>query len=435
MSNGAITAEHVFKKFRRGSRHESLRDAVASWIRLGSSRERNGALQQEEFWALNDVSFEVSPGEAFGIVGPNGAGKSTMLKLLAGILRPNRGSLTINGKVSALIEIGAGFHPDLTGRENIYLNASILGMPRAEVRRKFDEIVDFAEIREFLDTPIKRYSSGMYARLGFAVAAHVAPQVLLVDEVLSVGDRVFRSKCIDKMREFLKQGVAVVFVSHDLSAVSSFCDRALVLSAGKTLYSGNANDAIAHYHKACIDRSTLTKSKGQALVEVASPWFTDSAGRHSDTFAPGEEVQVQFDVRFFMEMQHPSFGLSLIRADDRLVIFETSSTRMNYHAPPAKNGTRTRVRYKIRMNVPPGEYLIGYHVRDRDTAMYADMKENTRIVVAGESVSGGMVDLAPTVETTDISGTGASTSASAPASTSASATSTTQPVLQQASAT
>ncbi len=402
MTDAAIRVEGVYKKFRRGQRHTSLRDAVAAWFHLGSALSPVDQLQHAEFWALDDLNFSVRPGEAMGIIGPNGAGKSTALKLLAGIMRPNRGTIDINGRISALIEVGAGFHPDLTGRENIYLNASILGMSRVEARRKFDAIVEFAGIREFLETPIKRYSSGMYARLGFSVAAHVDPRVLLVDEVLSVGDRVFRSKCMDKMRAFLKKGVAVVFVSHDLSSVSTFCDRALVLSAGRTLYAGTASESVARYHEACMDKWMLPETQSREMVAVQNMRLLRADGTSSRTFAPGERMWIEYDVHFDMEIPHPSFGLTLLRASDHLFVFETSSTRMHYEEPIAVPGSVRRVRYGVRLNVPPGEYCVGYHVRDRDASMYAAMREEeTRLMVIGEPISGGMADLAPRVEVED----------------------------------
>ncbi|MCB9858161.1 MAG: ABC transporter ATP-binding protein [Phycisphaerales bacterium] len=398
----SINVNGVFKKFRRGERHNSLRDAVGSWLRLDRGHRRSSGLDAAEFWALQEMTFDVQPGEAFGIIGPNGAGKSTMLKLLAGILRPNRGTISIEGRVSALIEVGAGFHPDLTGRENIYMNAAILGMRRKEVDHKFEDIVEFAGIRDFLDTPIKRYSSGMYARLGFSVAAHVEPDVLLVDEVLSVGDRVFRAKCMDKMRGFLDRGVAVVYVSHDLRSVASFCDRAMVISDGCIQYTGGAAEAVAQYHEACIDASMLPSTRKRSLVDVSPVRFVDKSGRDKQTFTPGEEITIEFDVRYNHAMARPSFGLSLIRTEDRLVMFETSSTRMHYQTPPAVEGTCSRVRYRIALNVPPGEYLIGYHVRDRDSALYAAMQEDARIMVIGESISGGVADLAPKVAVEDV---------------------------------
>ena len=392
----AIQAEHVFKKFRRGQRRRRLRKPLTSWFRLNTEPKTSSKLQPGEFWALDDLSFHVRQGEALGIIGPNGAGKSTVLKLLAGIMQPTNGKISLQGRVSALIEVGAGFHPDLSGRENIFLNASILGMSRKEVRRKYDQIVDFAGIHDFLDTPIKRYSSGMYARLGFSVAAHVDPQILLVDEVLSVGDRVFRGRCMDKMRSFLKKGVAVVFVSHDLSAVSSFCDRALVLADGKAIFSGSADEAVAHYHDACMDKRTKPQTRSRKLVSVERMQLVKDDGSASRTFSPGETIRIEFDVHFHEDMPHPSFGLSLLRMTDRSLIFETSSTHLKMECRPAVRGSARRVHGRLRLNVPPGEYGVGCHVRDRDAQEYAAVREDeVRLMVLGEPISGGMVDLAP----------------------------------------
>ena len=201
----------------------------------------------EEFWALKDVSFEIQPGDRVGIIGRNGAGKSTLLKILSRITEPTRGRVTINGRVASLLEVGTGFHPELTGRENIFLNGAILGMGRKEIQRKFDEIVEFAEVEKFLDTPVKRYSSGMYVRLAFAVAAHLEPEILVVDEVLAVGDAQFQKKCLGKMEDVAGEGRTVLFVSHNMSAVTSLCTHSILLNAGKMIQAGATQDVIAHY--------------------------------------------------------------------------------------------------------------------------------------------------------------------------------------------
>jgi len=200
-----------------------------------------------EFFALQDVSFTVDHGETFGIIGRNGSGKSTALKLIAGVTAPTQGEVFVVGRVSPLIELGAGFHPDLTGRENVYLNASILGMTSREIEEQFNAIVDFAELAEFIDTPVKRYSSGMYARLGFAVAVHSNPDLLLVDEVLSVGDAFFQEKCLQRMREFKASGMTIVLVSHSPDLISEFCDRAIWIDHGHLLREGRAEDVVAEY--------------------------------------------------------------------------------------------------------------------------------------------------------------------------------------------
>jgi ABC-type polysaccharide/polyol phosphate transport system ATPase subunit len=248
VSEPAVVFDRVWKKFNRAQRFDSLRDLVPAVVgAIARRRPDPEALQGQEFWALRDVSFEVHPGQALGIIGPNGAGKSTALKVLTKILRPDRGRSTVKGRVGALVEIAAGFHPDLTGRENVFMQGAIMGMRRAEIVARFDEIVDFSGVGEFIDTPIKRYSSGMNARLGFAVAAHLDPDVLLIDEVLSVGDLSFQEKCYERMQQFVKSGIAVVFVSHNLSAISMLCDRVLVLRRGTVAALAPTQDAITAY--------------------------------------------------------------------------------------------------------------------------------------------------------------------------------------------
>ena len=202
----------------------------------------------EEFWALRDINFEIQPGDRVGIIGRNGAGKSTLLKILSRIAEPTTGRVTIKGRVASLLEVGTGFHPELTGRENIFLNGAILGMSRKEIQRKFDEIVDFAEVEKFLDTPVKRYSSGMYVRLAFAVAAHLEPEILVVDEVLAVGDAAFQKKCLGKMEEVGNQGRTVLFVSHNMPVISNLCGKSIVLASGQIEYDGSVSQGVSHYY-------------------------------------------------------------------------------------------------------------------------------------------------------------------------------------------
>ena len=234
-----IVVDGVWKRFRRGRRTDTLRELVPSLLRQRS--------KGEEFWALRDVSFAVSPGEVLGVIGPNGAGKSTMLGILSQILMPDRGAVRVTGRIGALIELAAGFHPELTGRENVFLQGAIMGMRRAEIARRFDEIVDFAGVPAFIDTPIKHYSSGMNARLGFAVAAHLDPDVLLIDEVLAVGDRAFQQKAFDHLARVIERGTPVVVVSHQLDRVSTFCDRAILLAAGEVAFEGPAAECVSRY--------------------------------------------------------------------------------------------------------------------------------------------------------------------------------------------
>ncbi|MBP6864824.1 MAG: ABC transporter ATP-binding protein [Candidatus Didemnitutus sp.] len=246
----AIRVDHVSKRYviDHEKRPDTLRDALTGGVRALFSRLRAQQTEEEEFWALRDVSFEVQPGEVVGIIGRNGAGKSTLLKILSRITEPTQGRIALHGRVASLLEVGTGFHPELSGRENIFLNGAILGMRREEIRRKFDEIVAFAEVERFLDTPVKRYSSGMYVRLAFAVAAHLEPEILIVDEVLAVGDVQFQQKCLGKMREVSRnEGRTVLFVSHQMGAVRELCSRAILLKQGSVSRTGPVADVVAEY--------------------------------------------------------------------------------------------------------------------------------------------------------------------------------------------
>lgn len=281
MSDVVIRVEGLGKSYRlrheQQERYTALRDVVASGVRslgralLGRGNPRR---QEEEFWALRDVSFEVRRGEVLGIIGRNGAGKSTLLKTLSRITEPSEGRIRLRGRVASLLEIGTGFHPELTGRENVFLNGAILGMTRAEVRRKFDEIVAFAEVEKFLDTPVKRFSSGMYVRLAFAVAAHLDPEILVVDEVLAVGDAEFQRKCLGKMHDASRGGRTVLFVSHNMAAVQALCGRGLLLDRGRVVFDGRAGDVVKRYLESDpaanpgAGAGSLSKSLALARIEA-----------------------------------------------------------------------------------------------------------------------------------------------------------------------
>jgi len=258
MSETVIKVENLGKKYlirhQQSERYTTLRDVLTNKFKsfgkkLISLKPQSSNLQpsREEFWALKDVSFEVKQGDRVGIIGRNGAGKTTLLKLLSRITEPTIGRIRIKGRVASLLEVGTGFHPELTGRENIFLNGAILGMTKSEIKKKFDEIVDFAEIEKFLDTPVKRYSSGMYVKLAFAVAAHLEPEILLVDEVLAVGDAAFQKKCLGRMGEVAKEGRTVLFVSHNMGAISGLCEKGIYLKEGVATYIGGVRSCINSY--------------------------------------------------------------------------------------------------------------------------------------------------------------------------------------------
>jgi len=258
--------------------------------------------RREDFWAVRDVSFEVERGEALGIIGHNGAGKSTILKLLANITAPTSGEITINGRLSALIEVGSGFHPELSGRENVFLSGSILGMRRAEISAKLDSIVEFAGVRQFIDTPVKRYSSGMYVRLGFAIAAHLDPDILLLDEVLAVGDATFQAKCMQRIKELEAAGTTIVFISHDLTAVERVCDRVLLMNKGKIVANGMPRDVINDY-----------KRLGDQLTVAADVNLRSSREWRNLGDSPGDDIARLRNVRVCTEREETAAVVDIRR--------------------------------------------------------------------------------------------------------------------------
>ncbi|MBI1347533.1 ATP-binding cassette domain-containing protein [bacterium] len=249
MSRVAIRVEHVSKRYQRGTASSYLRLSERLWSSISKPFQRSTqvAKKADDFWALNDLSFEVREGEVLGVIGRNGAGKSTLLKILSRITRPTQGRISWRGRVGSLLEVGTGFHPELTGRENIFLNGAVLGMTRREIAAKLDEIVAFAEIESFIDTPVKRYSSGMYVRLAFAVAAHLEPEIMLVDEVLAVGDYAFQRKCLGKMQDVATAGRTILFVSHNLTAVTSLCSRAILIERGQIVQDDDPKAVVARF--------------------------------------------------------------------------------------------------------------------------------------------------------------------------------------------
>lgn len=296
MSRPIIQVEGLGKRYRLGANRErylSLRDEMVKRL---SPRARKASAARQEFWALKDVSFSVNEGEAVGIIGRNGAGKSTLLKVLSRITPPTEGRITLRGRVASLLEVGTGFHPELTGRENIYLNGAILGMTRREIAAKFDEIVAFAEVEQFLDTPVKRYSSGMYVRLAFAVAAHLEPEILVVDEVLAVGDAEFRRKCLGKMGEVAKSGRTVLFVSHNMAAVQALCCRGVLLRRGMVEADTSAQGAVEAYLQVLNSENThplahRSDRQGNGVVRAVGAWCETEEGVKVGEVHSGQSVR------------------------------------------------------------------------------------------------------------------------------------------------
>ena len=377
MSDFAIQVAGLGKKYllhhqqQPGRRYKALRDVIAGkakglFKRKAESGKRNGI---EEFWALKEVSFEIKRGEAVGIIGRNGAGKSTLLKLLSRITEPTTGSIRLRGRVASLLEVGTGFHPELTGRENIFLNGAILGMSRAEITRKFDEIVNFAEVEKFLDTPVKHYSSGMYMRLAFAVAAHLEPEVLVVDEVLAVGDAMFQKKCLGKMQDVSKGGRTVLFVSHNMGAVTSLCRTAIWLNGGRIVRSGPAREIVDDYltshatsQTALVELGGMPRmgDHGRKLKIERLEWLSGLPLQH------GETITARIHFQALQDVDDVTMGIGFSTPEGtRLLTFETDFQDGN--RPNLKAGTKCCVDYSNReLCLAPGIYAIDIGSRSGD---------------------------------------------------------------------
>jgi ABC-type polysaccharide/polyol phosphate transport system ATPase subunit len=376
MSDVAIEMDALWKKFHRGERHDSLRDLIpAAARRVMKGAQPAGELGKDDFWALGDVTFQVQRGDALGIIGHNGAGKSTLLKILTRLLRPTLGTYATHGRIGALIEVTAGFHPDLTGRENIYLNGSIIGMKKADIARRFDAIVEFSGIGEFIDTPVKRYSSGMNARLGFSVAAHLEPEILIVDEVLSVGDYTFQGKCIRWMQNLLASGTTVIFVSHNMDSVLSLCNSALLLDQGRVAAKGDLKKVIGEYYKSGgrYRPELLPEPKAQT-VEFKGPSGGDLV------VGPGERVTFLHTVKALADVElGPGFFVS--RGEKTVV--DTTYARMRGHPLRLKAGDTVQIEWSLAFNLPAGVYEVGYHIGNI-AGGYHEYQSRACIVTVGD---------------------------------------------------
>jgi lipopolysaccharide transport system ATP-binding protein len=372
-----IAVDGVWKKFHRGEVHDSLRDLIPAVARRMTGRAtRRSELGEGDFWSLREMSFQVEAGEALGIIGPNGAGKSTMLRILTGIMRPDRGSVEIRGRLRGLIEVAAGFHPDLTGRENVFLNGAILGMSTGEVAGKLDEIVDFSGIEPFLDTPVKRYSSGMMARLGFSVAAHMDPEVLLVDEILSVGDLAFQKKCYSYMHGLTRRGVAVVFVSHNMAAIARLCPQTMVLHQGEIQFIGSTDEAQQKYYSLADARLAAAEDRPGPTLESFE--ICDAEGVEKRVFRAGERCTVRANVRADQHYPRFSLGLSLAMPSGEEV-FHTTSQRLHEATLEAEDGDLIEMTADLALNLAGGSQTVYVQCHD-----YADSPSEVRRMAAME---------------------------------------------------
>jgi lipopolysaccharide transport system ATP-binding protein len=356
-----VHAEGVGKRYALGEMrggYELLSERISERVRSRGRARR----EREEFWALRDVEFEVEQGETFGIIGHNGAGKSTLLKILSRVTPPTTGAIELKGRVGALLEVGTGFHPELTGRDNVFLNGAILGMTRQEIARKFDEIVAFAEVERFIDTPVKRYSSGMQLRLAFAVAAHLEPEILIIDEVLSVGDLAFQEKCLGRMETVAGEGRTVLFVSHNLTAVSNLCARSMLLQSGARVTEGPTSEVIESYVRSVVretgtaltDRADRRGNGRLRFTEVAF----ESGGRVVDSPATGEDFDIvlRYESADGKPVRNVSFAVQVLTLlGDVIIHFYTRTAGVQVPEAPGVGEVRCSVQH---CPLPPGQYTI-----------------------------------------------------------------------------
>ena len=389
MSGSVIKVEGLSKKYIIGhqvkDRYETLRDKLAHMGRgfaerllhpLSPNRE---IIETEEFWALKDISFDVKIGDRIGIIGRNGAGKTTLLKILSRITEPTSGRVTIKGRVASLLEVGTGFHPELTGRENVFLNGAILGMSKKEITKKFDEIVAFAEVEKFLDTPVKRYSSGMYVRLAFAVAAHLEPEILIVDEVLAVGDAQFQKKCLGKMQDISSEGRTVLFVSHNMGMINDLCSKSILLSEGRVVRTGTTQNVIKYYIE---DANSISKegytvlNKSDCDIFFKKIYAINDHGMGTNNFAHNESININLEC--IVNQWVPSSILGFYIVDQRgRKVFTNNSDKW-----PAtfSNGEVINMTVTIPQNfLVPGQYYLTFVISLRRVSVI-DIAENSLLI-------------------------------------------------------
>jgi lipopolysaccharide transport system ATP-binding protein len=379
LSVPAIVARGVGKRYQIGVRkHDTLRDRLSHAGRSLLAR-GDGASTAGEIWALRDVSFDVAAGEAVGIIGRNGAGKSTLLKVLGRITEPTTGRVEMRGRVGSLLEVGTGFHPELTGRENIFLNGAILGEKRADIKRKFDEIVAFAEVEKFIDTPVKRYSSGMYVRLAFAVAAHLDLETLMVDEALAVGDAAFQRKCLGRMGEAAKSGRTVLFVSHSMPALEALCDRVIWINAGGVVEDGNPQRVIANY----IDFSNSAESarkvgeyhwegnrRGTGEVQFRTFRMFDSHGRETRELAMGDSLRVEVEYEAHADVDDAVFSFGLYDSVSQAVVTAWAGRRTPQRLRSGERGIWTFEMVDLPLRARKFYFSLGVTARNTNEIPY-----------------------------------------------------------------
>lgn len=390
-----VHADQVSKIFRLGdvgssTLTEDIRAAYYKilgrenpYVKMAVENDRTSGVSSDYVWALKDINFEINQGEIVGLVGRNGAGKSTLLKILSRTTTPTHGEIKIKGKVASLLEVGTGFHPDLSGRENIYLNGTILGMRRSEIRDKFNAIVEFAGVQRYIDTPVKRYSSGMYVRLAFAVAAHLDPDILIIDEVLAVGDAEFQAKCLGKMKDVSDQGRTVIFVSHNMGAVADLCSRAILLKQGMIIQDGPTDAVIRTYVQQNMqvklsDSSSLsdnTVRRGTGQVRYEKIRMLNSSGEEVNEFFQGDKVIIEMTLKVTESINELLASISLRSGRTRDMV--TSTKRNIINCVDFKAGDSVKIRYEFpRLSLRPGVYETYYWLGDKSAETAFDVVDN-----------------------------------------------------------
>jgi lipopolysaccharide transport system ATP-binding protein len=389
MSHTVLKVENISKQYRLGQlgtgtiSHDlnrfwaSLRGKENPYLKIGETNDRSKAGGSDYVWSLKDINFEVQQGEVLGVIGKNGAGKSTLLKILSQVTTPTTGQVNVRGRIAALLEVGTGFHPELSGRENIFLNGAILGMTKHEIKSKLDEIIEFSGVAKYLDTPVKRYSSGMMVRLGFSVAAHLEPEILIVDEVLAVGDAEFQEKCLGKMKDVSGQGRTVIFVSHNMAAIKSLCKRTIVLKNGETYFDGSVTDGISKYLEALnpssndgtIEKHHRTVNTGFVFIEQVT--LNNEEFRNGNSIYFNNPIEISCTINFLKDISNALFDLRVITADGIEILHSMNVYEENFK--DAKKGI-VNTNVKLENRLQPGKYYItiGVHLSDGLTLDYLE---------------------------------------------------------------
>ena len=388
MADGTVIRVSGVSKSFNIHKDKSLKERL---VNMRRSREH-----VETFYALRDVNFDLEGGKTLGLIGHNGSGKSTLLKVIGGILTPDKGFVERRGRLAALLELGAGFHGDLTGRENVYLNAAILGLSRAQTEQYFDTIVEFSGIERFIDTQVKFYSSGMYVRLAFSVAVHVDPEILLIDEVLAVGDEPFQRKCMERIKQFQREGRTIVFVTHGLDQVRQLCDRVILLDGGRTVVDGSPVEALRAFRDHYEDQAGLDPEVGDQQVRIASTRVTDGSGAPRDRFAPGDDLGIEIELESEERVEDLVVGVALLNHLD-LLVYGTNTSLMGEHLEALDGKRRVRFRFP-QLPLVEGQYFVTVAAHPRIGPEYHRLDRTVAFKVYSQSGQDGVVHLSPQFE-------------------------------------